>query len=111
TALAILQLSGKGLMDINKPVIQYLPEFPYGTEITVKQLLNHTAGIPNPVPLDWIHTESEHLIFDRDTFFNTIFRKYGKAKSEPNEKFAYSNLGYVILGQLIEKVSGEKYEE
>lgn len=111
TALAILQLSGKGLIDINKPVIQYLPEFPYGTEITVKQLLNHTAGIPNPVPLDWIHTESEHKFFDRDTFFNTIFEINSKTKSGANEKFAYSNLGYVILGQLIEKVSGTTYED
>lgn len=111
TALAVLQLSGKGIIDINKPVSQYLPEFTYGKEITVKQLLNHTAGIPNPVPLDWIHSDSGHKKFDRDTFFNTIIEKNSKTKCKPNEKFAYSNLGYVILGQLIEKVSGEKYEE
>ncbi len=111
TALAILQLFGKGKIDINKPVSQYLPEFIYGTEITVKQLLSHTAGIPNPVPLDWTHSDSEHKMFDRDTFFNTIFGKNSKTKFKPNEKFAYSNLGYVILGQLIEKVSGKKYEE
>ncbi|MDX9726896.1 MAG: serine hydrolase domain-containing protein [Bacteroidales bacterium] len=111
TALAVLQLFAKGTIDINKPVSHYLPDFKYGTEITVKQLLNHTAGIPNPVPLDWIHSESEHKIFDRDIFFNAIFEKNTKTKSEPNEKFAYSNLGYVVLGQLIEKVSGKKYEE
>lgn len=111
TALAILQLSAKGAIDFNKTVIHYLPEFSYGTEITVKQLLNHSAGIPNPVPLDWIHSESEHKLFDRDTFFNTIFEINSKTKSKPNEKFAYSNLGYVILGQLIEKVSGKSYED
>lgn len=111
TALAVLQLFAKGIIDINKPVVQYLPEFPYGKEITVKQLLSHTAGVPNPVPLDWIHSESEHKIFDRDTFFNTIFKKSRKTISGPNEKFAYSNLGYVVLGQLIEKISGKKYEE
>jgi len=111
TALAILQLSEKGKIDINKPVIRYLPDFSYGTEITIKQLLNHTAGIPNPVPLDWIHLNSEHKIFDRDTFFNTIYEINSKTKFEPNEKFAYSNLGYVILGQLIERVSGKTYEE
>lgn len=110
TALAILQLFEKGIIDINKPVIRYFPEFSYGTEITVKQLLNHTAGIPNPIPLNWIHLDNEHKIFDRNAFFKTILEKNRKTKSEPNEKFAYSNLSYVILGQLIEKVSGKTYE-
>lgn len=54
TALAVLQLFAKGIIEINKPVIKYLPEFTYGPGITVKELLNHTAGIPNPIPLDWI---------------------------------------------------------
>jgi len=111
TALAILQLYEKRKIDINKPVNQYFPEFSYGKEITVKQLLNHTAGIPNPIPLNWIHLDSEHSTFDRNSFFKSIFEKNTKTKSGPNEKFAYSNLGYVVLGQLIENVSGKTYEE
>ncbi len=111
TALAILQLFEKGIININKPVSQYFPEFSYGTVITVKQLLHHTAGIPNPIPLNWIHLDSEHTTFNRNDFFSSIFEKNAKPKSEPNEKFAYSNLGYVMLGQLIEKVSGKTYEE
>lgn len=111
TALAILQLLEKGEIDLNRPVIHYFPAFSYGKEITAKQLLNHTAGIPNPVPLSWIHLAGEHKTFDRDSFFKPIFGKNSKTKSEPNERFLYSNLGYVILGQLIEKVSGKKYEE
>jgi D-alanyl-D-alanine carboxypeptidase len=111
TALAIMQLSEKGRIDINKPVIQYLPGFPYGAEITVKQLLTHSAGIPNPIPLSWIHLASENKTFDRDLFFQSIINKHGKVKSIPNEKFAYSNLGYVVLGQLIEKVSEMTYED
>lgn len=43
--------------------------------------------------------------------FNQIFDKNSKSKSKPNEKLAYSNLGYVILGQLIERVSEISYEE
>src|SRR6056297_3862955 len=49
TALAILQLYEKRKIDINKPVNEYFPEFSSGKEITVKQLLNHTAGIPNSI--------------------------------------------------------------
>ncbi|ESU24833.1 beta-lactamase [Flavobacterium enshiense DK69] len=111
TALAILQLAEQGKIDINKPVVQYLPEFRYGTEITVKHLLNHTAGIPNPIPLAWIHLDFEESVFDRNKFFQPIFEKNNKVKSKPNEKFTYSNLGYVILGQLIEKVANTTYEE
>ncbi len=111
TALAVLQLVERSLVDIDAPVITYLPEFPYGSSITVKHLLTHTAGIPNPIPLSWIHLPEEHGSFDRDEFFRSIFREHNKVRSAPNAKYAYSNLGYVLLGQLIEKVSGSSYEE
>ncbi|MBN2611079.1 MAG: beta-lactamase family protein [Bacteroidales bacterium] len=111
TALAILQLEEQGKLGIDKPVKDYLPDFRYSSDITIKQLLTHSAGIPNPVPLSWIHSAEEHSIFDSRTFFNQVFEKHNKSRSKPNERFAYSNLGYVILGQLIEKISGQKYED
>ena len=111
TALSILQLAEKGLIDINKPIINYLPEFSYGYEITIKQILNHSAGIPNPIPLNWIHLKNEHHLFDRNSFFADIFSKNSKSKSKLNAKYSYSNLGYVILGQLIEKITGLTYEQ
>ncbi len=111
TALAILQLAEKGRLNIDHPAKQYLPDFPYSSDITIRHLLTHAAGISNPVPLSWIHLVEEHPSFDRNNFFNQIFRKHNKAKSKPNEKFAYTNLGYVLLGQIIETVSGQKYED
>lgn len=110
TALAVLQLAEQQKIAIEQPVKKYLPDFPYNPEITIKQLLTHSAGIPYPVPLSWIHLAGEHLTFDSRTFFQKIFRKYPKTKSKPNQKYAYSNLGYVLLGQLIETVSGKPYE-
>jgi len=111
TALAILQLTEQKKLDIEQPVKKYLPEFPYSSEITIKQLAAHSGGIPNPIPVSWIHLAEEHQSFDRNSFFKQIFIKNNKTKSKPNEKYAYSNLGYVLLGQLIEKVSGLTYEE
>lgn len=111
TALAVLQLAEQKKIHIKEPVKKYLPEFPYSPEITVLQLLTHAAGIPNRVPLGWIHLAEEHKTFDRDQFFRHIFSKNKKPGSGPNEKYAYSNLGYVILGQVIEKVSGSPYED
>jgi D-alanyl-D-alanine carboxypeptidase len=111
TALAVLQLAEQEKLSIDHPIKKYLPEFPYPSDITIKQLLTHSAGIPNPIPLSWIHLKSEHTSFNRNLFFKKIFSQNNKVKSKPNEKYAYSNLGYVLLGQLIEKVSGTNYEE
>lgn len=110
TALATLQLVEKGMVDLDKSTADYIDNFPYSGEITVRHLLSHTAGIPNPNPLPWIHPAAEHQVFDRDAFFARVFEKHNKVKSLPNKKFVYSNLGYVLLGQLIEQVSGLKYE-
>ena len=111
TALAIVQLAEQGKLDSEQPVKNYLPDFPYSSDITIRQLLTHSAGIPNPIPLNWIHLIDEHSSFDRNHFFNTIFVKHNKTKSKPNEKFAYSNLGYFLLGRVIENVAGKVYEQ
>jgi len=111
TALAVMQLFEKNRLNIDDPVVRYVPDFHYPSKITIKQLLAHTSGIPNPIPLSWVHLEDEHKTFDRNDFFNLIFRKFNKTKSNPNEKFLYSNLGYVVLGQIVEKVSSRTYED
>jgi CubicO group peptidase (beta-lactamase class C family) len=111
TALSILQLAEKGMLKLDDPVSKYLPNFPFSFSITIKQLLTHSSGIPNPLPLSWIHTTNEHSSFDSDAFFIEIFQEHNKTKSYPNEKFAYSNLGYVLLGMLIEQISGQNYTD
>ncbi len=111
TALSILQLAEQNKLDIEQPANKYLPDFPYPTDITIRQLLSHSAGIPNPIPLKWIHLTSEHKLFDRNKFFKNVFSKHTKTKYRPNRKYSYSNLGYFLLGQIIENVSGITYEE
>jgi CubicO group peptidase (beta-lactamase class C family) len=110
TALAVLQLAELKKITLDHAVRQYLPDFPYSSEITVRQLLAHTAGIPNPVPLSWIHLSSEHKAFDRNAFFKNVIEKNKRTRSKPNDMFSYSNLGYVILGQVIENITGMSYE-
>jgi CubicO group peptidase (beta-lactamase class C family) len=111
TALAILQLARQDKLKLDDPVKKYLPDIPYPYDITIKQTLTHSAGIPNPIPLSWIHLSNTHKTFDRNKFFKDVLSKNSKALSKPNEKYAYSNIGYVLLGQIIEKVSGISYEE
>jgi CubicO group peptidase (beta-lactamase class C family) len=111
TALAVLQLVQSGKVALDRPVSEYLPSFTYPHDITVAQLLSHTAGTPNPLPLRWIHLEEEHRYFERDHFFAGIFQEHPKLVFKPGTEFKYSNLGYVVLGQLIEQVSGQTYED
>lgn len=110
TALSVLQLAQAGKIDVNKSIAFYLPAFPYSKEITIKQLLSHTSGIPNPIPLKWIHIAEEHHECNRNNFFADICMANPKLVFEPGTDFKYSNLGYVFLGQLVEQVSGQSFE-
>ncbi|MCF8261890.1 MAG: beta-lactamase family protein [Melioribacteraceae bacterium] len=109
TALAILQLAEKGLLGLDDNVQIYLDDLPYKENFTIRQLLNHTAGIPNPLPISWIHLYEEHPDFNYDSFVKKVIHENCELDNIPGEKFAYSNVGYLILGEIIEKVSGVDY--
>lgn len=109
TALVVMQLVRAGKLDLEDAVRKHLPAMPFAEDFRVRHLLTHTAGLPNPLPLSWVHAPD--VPFDRDAFFATVFAKHTKLRSKAGERFAYSNLGYVLLGQLIERLSGERYEE
>lgn len=111
TATAVMQLIGRGQLQPDAPARQYLPGFAYSPDITVRHLLAHSSGLPNPLPIGWIHTAEEHDSFDEKAFFNAVFQKHTRLRFSPGEKFSYSNLGYIILGQLIENVSGMSYTD
>lgn len=110
TALAILQLAESGKLGLDQPAVDFLPDFPYQTAVTIRQLMNHTAGIPNPMPLRWIHLAEEHERFDHDAFYKKVFTENPKLDFAPGTRFRYSNLGYVLLGQIVEAASGESFE-
>jgi D-alanyl-D-alanine carboxypeptidase len=109
TALAIVELAQRGLLQLDDPVQRYLPDFPYGPAITVRQLLSHSSGLPNPIPLSWIHLAGEHAAFDEKAFFADVIARNPRTRSAPNAKFAYSNLNYIVLGWLIEQLTGKPY--
>jgi len=112
TATAVLQLSEQGRLDLDAPVSQYLPGIRLrrdGQEATVRQLLAHTSGLRNPLPVTWIHLAGEA----GPGLDEMIRRRVGSAPklaSVPGTKSAYSNLGYLLLGRIIERVSGLPYQ-
>jgi CubicO group peptidase (beta-lactamase class C family) len=112
TALAILQLADKGLIDIDKPVSFYLNWFSFANEkndqkITVRHLLNQTSGIPT-----WGGFYDEKTN-DRETFQKGFgdYLKTLPAVHAMGSAFQYSNANYTLLGLIIEKASGKTYAQ
>ena len=109
TASLILLLQQDGKLNIADPVSKYLPDTPKAWEkITLANLLGHTSGIPNFTNGTefgtWRmspHTTAEELAFFRDKPLDFA----------PGSKFSYSNSNFEVLGAVIEKVSGQTYEE
>ncbi|MFN8442860.1 MAG: serine hydrolase domain-containing protein [Caldilineaceae bacterium] len=116
TAIAILQLNEQGGLQLDDPVTRYLPEFavqaPAGSQpITIRHLLNHSSGLADPVPamLGWVHYQDE--LVDQTALLKRYLPEYQQLQFAPGSKASYSNLGYMVLGAVIEAVSGQPYAD
>jgi len=111
TAAAILKLYQTGKLDLEANVNSYLLKLPYKKPMTIRQLLAQTSGLPDPIPLRWAHVVNEHQEFDEETALVRVLEDNPELSFEPGEKYQYSNISYWLLGKVIEKVSGENYED
>jgi D-alanyl-D-alanine carboxypeptidase len=108
TAVAILQLVEQGKISLDDPITKFFPDYPTRETITVEHLLTHTSGMQSYSSKDDLVSlirsdlTPQQLI---DTFKNDpmLF--------SPGERYASGNSAYVILGAIIEKVSGQSYAE
>jgi D-alanyl-D-alanine carboxypeptidase len=112
TAVAMLQLVEQGKLGLDDEIDRYLPTTPYsGNHITIRQLLCHIAGIANPIPLRWVHLAAEDASFDEDAALAQVLRDHPKLAFPPGQKFGYSNIGYWLLGKIIEQVTDRSYPD
>lgn len=109
TSVAIMRLVDQGRMDLDHPIGRYVKAPSYKPEPTLRQILSHTAGLPNPMPMNWVHAAKDHTRFDEAGFIDGILAKHPALKREPGAKFAYSNLGYLLLEKAIEAATSESY--
>ncbi len=107
TAVAIMQLYERGLIDIDKDARTYLPSFPEKKwKFTIRQILNHTSGIRN-------YREGE---FHSKNFYASINEAikvfaYDSLNFEPGTKYEYTSLGYSLLAAIIENVTKTSFED
>lgn len=107
TAAGILQLQEAGKLDINAMLFTYLPDAPHAKEVTLKQLLSHTSGMPEYLT----GSDVEQWAVKPATFDDVMARIKDKPLDfPPGSKWSYSNSGYALLGRVIEVTSHESYE-
>lgn len=109
TAVAILMLEGRGLLSLQDPIERYIADYPtHGHTITIEHLLTHTSGIKSftSMPEFRADEKADKSVADQIAFF-----KEQPMEFAPGERWQYNNSGYVLLGAIIENVSGLSYED
>lgn len=107
TAATVVRLAERRALSLDDKLAKYLPQIPNAQRITLRQLLNHTAGISdvakNPQPgITWRN-------MDTATHVAEIAKR--EPAFEPGTRLAYSNAGYILLGAVIEKVTREPWQD
>lgn len=109
TAMATLMLVDEGKLDLSDTVQRHIPYFPY-EDITVEQVMTHTAGLPNYMWAIEHHWDKERAPYNDEVLklmdsldLNLYFR--------PGTRFFYANTGYITLAHLVEKVTGKRFDQ
>lgn len=106
TARAILTLASKGKVGLSNPAAMYLPRFPWGEDVNVRDLLTQRSGIPSYTddpalnPYAW---------YAPSQLSGAVARQ--PLRFSPGTRFEYSNTNYVLLGMIVQRVSGELFED
>ena len=107
TAAMMLKLAERGTLSTDDTLAKYLPDFPGAGQITLRQLLNHTSGMSDIVSV------VQPGFSRRDVDTAALIAEIRKRPPDfsPGTRWAYSNAGYILLGAVIEKVTGKPWHE
>ncbi len=112
TASAVMLLVREGLLSLDDDITKFFPELQY-KGVTIRHLLTHTSGVPEIDESDWIIDVWKE---EKKIPSNSIILRYLTESGEsplfaPGEQFEYSNTGYCLLAEIVEKVSGVPFED
>ena len=117
TAMAVMLLVHGGKLRYDEALTEIFPDFPaYGKTITVRNLLNHTSGLPDYEDLMDAVEKAKGPVWTpekqiQDAEVLELLKKGKNAKFAPGTSWSYSNSGYVVLGLIVAKVSGKSYDD
>ena len=111
TAAAIVRLAEQGKLSLDDPLSKFLPAYPApGASATVRQLLNHTGGMMSYTNLPgWMVEAKTGKAYSTEQLIAEF--KDAPAPFKPGEKWDYNNSGYVLLGAILEKVTGKSWDQ
>ncbi|CAN5411602.1 serine hydrolase [soil metagenome] len=107
TAMLIMMLKEEGKLDYDDLLEKYVQGLPY-PGITIRHLLHHTSGLPDYFVLMNEHWDKTKVAGNEDVI-DYLKQYHPERLFAPNEKYNYSNTGYIMLGSVVEKVSGKKF--
>lgn len=112
TATAALRLADEGRLDLDSPIGEYVDYLhaPGKHQPTVRQLLNHTSGLANPMPIRWVHT-ADSAAPDPEALLQRLTSRRRVFRHPPGEAARYTNLGYLALGQVITVAADQPFED
>jgi CubicO group peptidase (beta-lactamase class C family) len=110
TAMGIVQLKKEGKLSYNDALSKHIPELSNYNDITIKNLLTHTSGLPDYMEIAEKHWDKTKIAANEDIImlFKTL---KPKVNFKPNEKWEYSNTGYLLLATIIERLSKKTFNE
>ncbi len=111
TAMLIMQLVEQGKLKLDIPISTYLPDYPKksGDIITIHHLLTHSSGIPNITSFRGFMKDISRNSYSPQQLVHLFADSALQFK--PGERNSYSNSGYMLLGYIIEKITGKSYEQ
>ena len=111
TATAALRLADEGRLDLEQPIGDYLQDVtvPGANQPTVRDLLGHTAGLANPIPIRWAH-HVEVAAPDPHVLLRRLLARRRASPHPVGGLARYSNLGYLAVGEIITAVTGMPFE-
>ena len=113
TATAIMRLAERGKLDLDAPADEYFRGFKVVSQpvpVTVRHLLCHSSGLANPLPIRWVRP-ADAPASDHDAFVGRLLASNRRLRYMPGRGASYSNLGYLVLGEVISSITGTSYEE
>lgn len=110
TAVAVMQLKERGLLNYDDPVYKFIPGFPYDSTITIRMLLTHRSGLPN-----YIYTLEKYADRTRPMSNSEVVEKLLLYKPAPygfpDRRFQYNNTNYALLANIVERLSGKSFRQ
>lgn len=110
TAAGIILLHRQGKLSYTDKLTEYFPELTFGKEVSIKNLLNHSSGIPEYFGLMMKSGDQSKIVTNKDVI-QVLSNKVDSLKFYPNDQFQYSNTNYVLLASIIEKIENKPYHD